>query len=125
MALLIGKLYFLKYICFVNSASILIFLFRPQELDSAARRRFVKRIYIPLPDLPARKTIISNLLKDQKHTLNSDDMEYICTLTEGFSGADMHSLCHDAALGPIRDIHDIELLSSEEVTNLSIIRIYV
>ncbi|CAF2611455.1 unnamed protein product [Rotaria sp. Silwood2] len=92
---------------------------RPQELDSAARRRFVKRIYIPLPDLPARKAIISNLLKDQKHTLTDNDMEHICTLADGFSGADMHSLCHDAALGPIRDIHDIELLSSEEVRGIS------
>ncbi|CAF0928808.1 unnamed protein product [Adineta ricciae] len=93
---------------------------RPQELDSAARRRFVKRIYIPLPDLSARQTIISNLLKDQKHTLTTQDMEHICTLTEGFSGADMHSLCHDAALGPIRDIHDIELLSSDEVRGISL-----
>ncbi|CAF1051450.1 unnamed protein product [Rotaria sordida] len=93
---------------------------RPQELDSAARRRFVKRIYIPLPDLPARKSIISNLLKDQKHTLTDNDMEHICTLTDGFSGADMHSLCHDAALGPIRDIHDIELLTSEEVRGISV-----
>ncbi|CAF1460385.1 unnamed protein product [Rotaria sp. Silwood1] len=93
---------------------------RPQELDSAARRRFVKRIYIPLPDLSARKAIISNLLKDQKHILTDNDMEHICTLTDGFSGADMHSLCHDAALGPIRDIHDIELLSSEEVRGISL-----
>lgn len=93
---------------------------RPQELDSAARRRFVKRIYIPLPDLAARKAIISNLLRDQKHTLTEQDMEHICTLTDGFSGADMHSLCHDAALGPIRDIHDIELLSSEEVRGISV-----
>lgn len=94
------------------------FLNRPQELDSAARRRFVKRIYIPLPDLPARQSIISNLLKDQKHTLTDKDIEQICKLTEGFSGADMHSLCHDAALGPIRDIHDIEALSSEEARKL-------
>ncbi|CAF3337609.1 unnamed protein product [Rotaria socialis] len=93
---------------------------RPQELDSAARRRFVKRIYIPLPDLSARQAIISNLLKDQKHTLVDSDMAHICTLADGFSGADMHSLCHDAALGPIRDIHDIELLSSEEVRGISV-----
>ncbi|CAF0913628.1 unnamed protein product [Adineta steineri] len=92
---------------------------RPQELDSAARRRFVKRIYIPLPEASARQAIISNLLKDQKHTLTDSDIEHICTLTDGFSGADMHSLCHDAALGPIRDIHDIELLSSEEVRGIS------
>jgi fidgetin-like protein 1 len=91
------------------------YLNRPQELDSAARRRFVKRIYIPLPDLLARQAIITNLLQDQKHTLLNNDIEHICTLTDGFSGADMHSLCHDAALGPIRDIHDIELLSSDEV----------
>lgn len=73
-----------------------------------------------MPDLPARKAIISNLLTDQKHTLTEQDMEHICTLTDGFSGADMHSLCHDAALGPIRDIHDIELLSSEEVRGISV-----
>jgi SpoVK/Ycf46/Vps4 family AAA+-type ATPase len=98
--------------------AINLYIFRPQELDSAARRRFVKRIYIPLPDLSARQAIISNLLKDQKHTLIDKDIEHICTLTEGFSGADMHSLCHDAALGPIRDIHDIELLSSDQVENI-------
>lgn len=98
--------------------AINLYIFRPQELDSAARRRFVKRIYIPLPDLSARQAIISNLLKDQKHTLIDKDIEHICTLTEGFSGADMHSLCHDAALGPIRDIHDIELLSSDQVEKI-------
>ena len=42
---------------------------RPQELDEAARRRLVKRLYIPLPDLAARKTIILNLLKNEKHCL--------------------------------------------------------
>ena len=52
-------------------------------------------------------------------------MEHICTLTEGFSGADMHSLCHDAALGPIRDIHDIELLSSDEVVSAYFIYICI
>lgn len=75
----------------------------------------MKRIYIPLPDQPARKAIITNLLKDQKHDLSDADIEHVCDLTLGFSGADMHSLCHDAALGPIRDIKDIELLSSDEV----------
>lgn len=84
-------------------------------MDSAARRRFVKRIYIPLPDQAARKAIITHLLRDQKHTLSDADIEHVCELTQGFSGADMHSLCHDAALGPIRDITDIELLSTEEV----------
>lgn len=30
---------------------------RPQELDEAARRRFVKRLYIPLPELEVQKVI--------------------------------------------------------------------
>jgi hypothetical protein len=33
-----------------------------QELDEAARRRLVKRLYIPLPEKEARKRIIHNLL---------------------------------------------------------------
>ena len=31
---------------------------RPQEIDEAARRRLVKRLYIPLPDGGAREQVI-------------------------------------------------------------------
>jgi fidgetin-like protein 1 len=31
---------------------------RPHELDDAARRRFVKRLYIPLPEAPDREVLI-------------------------------------------------------------------
>merc|ERR1719454_1271126 len=30
----------------------------PWDLDSAIRRRFEKRVYIPLPDLPARRRLL-------------------------------------------------------------------
>ena len=30
----------------------------PWDLDPAIRRRFEKRIYIPLPELPARRALI-------------------------------------------------------------------
>lgn len=30
----------------------------PWDLDSAIRRRFQRRVYIPLPDLPARRTML-------------------------------------------------------------------
>ena len=36
---------------------------RPQELDDAARRRLVKRIYIPLPDPVAREALMRRLLE--------------------------------------------------------------
>lgn len=34
---------------------------RPQELDEAARRRFVKRLYIPLPELQVCEYYIKNI----------------------------------------------------------------
>jgi len=33
----------------------------PQELDDAVRRRFVKRLYIPLPNFEGRKQLIITL----------------------------------------------------------------
>jgi SpoVK/Ycf46/Vps4 family AAA+-type ATPase len=39
-----------------------LYLGPAQELDEAARRRLVKRLYIPLPEHGARKRIIHNLL---------------------------------------------------------------
>ena len=39
---------------------------RPQEIDEAARRRFVKRIYIPLPDATGRLQLLDSLLSKHK-----------------------------------------------------------
>ena len=38
---------------------------RPQDLDEAARRRLVKRLYVPLPEEAARGQIIRSLLKKE------------------------------------------------------------
>ena len=59
------------------------FLYRPQEIDEAARRRFVKRLYIPLPEAVARRTIIINLLKQQAYTLADTDLDTITSRTDG------------------------------------------
>ncbi|XP_045542679.1 fidgetin-like protein 1 [Papilio machaon] len=77
---------------------------RPQELDEAARRRLVKRLYIPLPDANAREQIITNLLSTENNNLTRQDMAEIAVLTDGYSGADMKSLCSEAAMGPIRSV---------------------
>ena len=46
----------------------------PQELDKAARRRFEKRLYIPLPSEPARKALMRNLLREVHHSLTDDEI---------------------------------------------------
>lgn len=77
---------------------------RPQELDEAARRRFTKRLYVPLPDEGAREQIIETLMKKAKSALTDDCIRYIVEKTDGFSGADMSTLCKEAALSSVRAV---------------------
>ena len=77
---------------------------RPQDLDEAARRRFVKRLYIPLPDEETRSTLLSILLKKNENTIQQEEMKRLTERTEGYSCADINNLCREAAMGPIRDI---------------------
>ncbi|XP_048248695.1 fidgetin-like protein 1 isoform X1 [Haliotis rufescens] len=90
---------------------------RPQEIDEAARRRFVKRLYIPLPDTVARQHIIQNLMSSQSFRLSDTDIQTICETTDGYSGADMANLCREAALGPVRSIpfEQIETITADQV----------
>ncbi|XP_076312368.1 spastin isoform X2 [Tachypleus tridentatus] len=78
---------------------------RPQELDDAALRRFSKRVYISLPDMDTRITLLEALLNKQKNPLSKEDLKKLAKLTEGYSGSDMTALAKDAALGPIRELH--------------------
>ncbi|KAG7363986.1 cell division cycle protein 48 [Nitzschia inconspicua] len=77
---------------------------RPQELDEAARRRFTKRMYIPLPVEGDRRVLIQVMLKNNNHKLTEAQIEILAKETEGFSGADLKALCTDAAMGPIRQL---------------------
>ncbi|CAG9585818.1 unnamed protein product [Danaus chrysippus] len=93
---------------------------RPHELDDAARRRLVKRLYIPLPDLQARHQIIHNLLSRERHSLSPADMRSISEQCEGYSGADVRSLCAEAAMGPVRSLADITSISASQVRPVNI-----
>lgn len=77
---------------------------RPEELDEAVRRRFVKRLYIPLPDEASRNQLIQSLLSKAHNDLHEGDYQMLISKTEGFSGADIQALCTEAAMGPIREI---------------------
>ncbi|VDK85158.1 unnamed protein product [Onchocerca ochengi] len=97
---------------------------RPQELDSAVKRRFAKRLYIGLPCDDARVQMIRSLLSDQKHDLSDDDVQYIAKLTNGYSGADMKQLCSEAAMIPVRNIVDsssldIASISADDIRPIS------
>lgn len=55
----------------------------PWGLDPAIRRRFEKRIYIPLPDAKGRTYLLKNLMKKNPNELDDEDFENIGNMTEG------------------------------------------
>ncbi|XP_055944911.1 fidgetin-like protein 1 [Argiope bruennichi] len=95
---------------------------RPHELDEAARRRFVKRLYVPLPEESARRQIIQKLLIAHQHELSENDLDKICDETKGYSGSDVAHLCKEAAMGPIRCIgpENIKTVSLEQVRPINL-----
>ncbi|KFV19270.1 Fidgetin-like 1 [Tauraco erythrolophus] len=82
---------------------------RPQEIDEAARRRLVKRLYIPLPEASARKQIVTRLMSQEHCSLTEEEIELVVKKSNGFSGADMTQLCREASLGPIRSLQSMDI----------------
>jgi SpoVK/Ycf46/Vps4 family AAA+-type ATPase len=57
----------------------------PWAIDEAARRRFVRRQYIPLPEDDTRAAQLRRLLGHQKHSLDERDIQRLVALTDGKS----------------------------------------
>lgn len=95
---------------------------RPGELDEAARRRFTKRLYIPLPSTGDREQLLRELLSKSRHKLKDEDILKLSRDTEGFSGADLKSLSVDAAMGPLRDLGQaaFEQIKAEDLPPISL-----
>lgn len=74
---------------------------RPWDMDDAALRpgRFDELIYVPLPDLAARRAIIAITLKGLP-LAQSIDIDDLARRTEGYSGADIVGLCEIAKDAP-------------------------
>ncbi|EMS45124.1 Vacuolar protein sorting-associated protein 4B [Triticum urartu] len=78
----------------------------PYALDQAVRRRFDKRIYIPLPDAKARQHMFKVHLGDTPHSLSESDFEVLGRRTEGFSGSDVAVCVKDVLFEPVRKTQD-------------------
>lgn len=57
----------------------------PWALDSAIRRRFEKRIYIPLPELNGRMRMFEIHVGGTPHSLNPGDFRVLAEKTEGYA----------------------------------------
>ena len=74
----------------------------PWELDAAIRRRFEKRVYIPLPEAETRSVIFKMHLGDTPNNLSDADFDTLGRETVGASGADIKVLVKEALMEPVR-----------------------
>lgn len=74
----------------------------PWALDGAMRRRFEKRILIPLPDVEARLDLLKNRMKNETHSLTDADFLSLAQRTDYFSGSDLSALIKNACYEPLR-----------------------
>lgn len=75
---------------------------RPWDIDGAALRpgRFSQKIYVPLPDAPARRFMLEKSLKGAPVEYDVSVSELV-SLTEGYSGADIEEVCDRAKEDPL------------------------
>ena len=78
---------------------------RPWDLDNAVLRRFAKRIYVPLPDLEARESLLQKTLRnDGDLALNEVEILAVANATAGYSCSDIFELCREASTVRLRDL---------------------
>lgn len=80
---------------------------KPWAIDSAFMRpgRFDEKIYVPLPDMVARKKLFEIQLS--KLPVADDlDYDYLAKITEGFNGADIKEVCEKLKMSAIKDSLD-------------------
>lgn len=75
---------------------------RPDLLDSSMLRpgRFDRLIYIPMPDTKARARVLEIFLS--KMACSGVSPDWLAESTEGFSGADLEMICHEAGMLALR-----------------------
>ena len=78
----------------------------PYSLDQAVRRRFDKRIYIPLPEEHARATMFKVHLGETPSDLTDADFNELASKTEGLSGSDIAVVVKDVLFQPVRRTQD-------------------
>lgn len=88
---------------------------RPDIIDPAVMRpgRLDQLIYIPLPDVASRLSILKSTLR--KSPISEDvDLNQISKVTNGFSGADLTEICQRACKLAIRESIEKEIAMEKE-----------
>lgn len=92
---------------------------RPDIIDTALMRpgRLDQLIYIPMPDLPARESILKAVLR-KSPVSSSVDLGFLARSTDKFTGADLTEVCQRAAKFAIRDNIEADIKRTRELADL-------
>jgi len=92
---------------------------RPDIIDTALMRpgRLDQLIYIPMPDLPARESILKAVLRKSPVSA-SVDLGHLARSTDKFTGADLTEICQRAAKFAIRDNIEADIKRTRELADL-------
>nr|XP_019001022.1 vacuolar protein-sorting-associated protein 4 [Kwoniella mangroviensis CBS 8507]OCF64483.1 vacuolar protein-sorting-associated protein 4 [Kwoniella mangroviensis CBS 8507] len=88
----------------------------PWQLDPAIKRRFEKRIYIPLPDVQGRRRMFELNVGTTPNGLTPKDFTTLAEQTEGYSGSDIAVIVRDALMQPVRKV--LSATHFKEVSNV-------
>eukprot|EP01063_Lacrimia_lanifica_P029470 TRINITY_DN4503_c0_g1_i1.p1 TRINITY_DN4503_c0_g1~~TRINITY_DN4503_c0_g1_i1.p1 ORF type:complete len:469 (+),score=171.62 TRINITY_DN4503_c0_g1_i1:68-1408(+) len=76
----------------------------PWQLDSAIRRRFERRIEIPLPERRARLQMFKIHLGKTPHLLQGGDFDKLAGMTDMYSGSDINGVVMAALMEPVKTL---------------------
>uniref|UniRef100_A0A7S3PGE3 Vesicle-fusing ATPase n=1 Tax=Aplanochytrium stocchinoi TaxID=215587 RepID=A0A7S3PGE3_9STRA len=90
-----------------------------EDIDSALRRRFEKRLYVPLPGMKSRLKIFElNFGTDTMlHSLTKSDLIRLTKMTKGYSASDLTNVVNEALMMPVRLCHKASHFKEVHVNN--------
>lgn len=87
---------------------------RPWDIDTAMLSRFEKKVFVPLPDVPARAGIFKIHTAGVNTSLNDEDFIELAVRTENYSGRDISNVCREVIMLPIRELDMSGLLDNSD-----------
>ncbi|CAL7934559.1 unnamed protein product [Xylocopa violacea] len=87
---------------------------RPDKIDKALLRpgRLDRIIYVPLPDYETRQEIFDIKLKNMP-IVEDVQIQDLVDLTEGYSGAEIQAICHEAAMKALEEDMNATIITKE------------
>ncbi|ODN02917.1 Spermatogenesis-associated protein 5 [Orchesella cincta] len=101
----------------LNDVTVVAATNRPDRIDQALLRpgRLDRIIYVPLPDANTRREILK--IRFKKMPIDSKvDIDELVQSTEGYSGAELTAVCHEAALKALEEDITSEKISQSHFT---------